>query len=1099
MPGEVFQFTTLTRVLGENVELAEALGIPEVSTLDDTERRCRAGLQAKARALLEDENLCPALSLHRRRIVAEVALDSIEVNFDPPRRSPDWLEPARVRVQFARWADDDLHHAFVPTMGIHVFATRPDLLPERVEQHVRLVLASQRKRVTLIQLAGLERVQDLRLGRLEVTAHRKTPKQIAGAAEASHEKTEALLKLAEQLSPVLTRSGGSELTSTVTAASKVPQAAFEMEAELRQLAEMLSGPHRRSILLVGPPGCGKTALVRELARRRSEFGFTRTPFWSTNGARLMTGPSGFGMWQERCQDMCREAAKTQAVIHLGNLGELLEVGKASRGEQSVGGFLRPWIARGELLAIAECAPDQLGMIERREPHLLGTFQQWTVPERTPQQTRAILNHAFNASLGKPPADANAVSTALDRLHQLHVRYATYSANPGRPVRFLKNVVADCFPEKNLTEAGVIAGFSRETGLPLVLLDDAVPLHLDETREWFARRVIGQPEAVDRVLDLLAIVKARLARPRKPLASFLFIGPTGTGKTEMAKALAEFLFSDSGRMVRFDLNEFSDSVSVQRLIGGPATGDAEGLLTARVREQPFSVVLLDEFEKADPSFFDLLLQILGDGRLTDAAGRVADFCNSVIVMTSNLGAQGFQRGPAGFRVDGSAPSHAQDHFSDAVRKFLRPEIFNRLDAVVPFRVLPPEVVLAIARRHLDLIHQRDGIRLRGVECRISEGVAEHLAQRGYDARYGARPLKRLIERELLVPLAEALNQYGKDTPLDANVGVDTGRIRVSVRTRERREREPDRVESSGGLAEAVIEQRRRVSRLLRCSATSKLEDEVTMIEALERRFARAKWKSPDMQARLAKLPGLRDCLQAISKLFERARHLETETLGALYQRETLDRALFAPELDALEAERRRLIQAVFRFQHGQPDDVVLAFYGQPRETLFEFAAAFRQLASEVGRVVAMDYFAPPPGGRSRATQLVRETPEHPDRFFASPPEKAIGVVMHLHGELVFPRFRAEAGLQLIKEKQREQVCLIEVAPLPFGTYEPPAGIERPGAIKSRGAPVCRVFDRTQSSVMDAILGERPWQGAGLARCLAVLIAERLDREIEQLTQ
>src|SRR6185436_19571465 len=209
------------------------------------------------------------------------------------------------------------------------------------------------------------------------------------------------------------------------------------------------------------------------------------------------------------------------------------------------------------------------------------------------------------------------------------------------------------------------------------LDDRVPLRLAETRDWFTGRVIGQPEAVNRALDLLATIKARLARPRKPLASFLFIGPTGVGKTEMAKELAEFLFGDAARLARFDLNEFSDPISVQRLIGGPASRDSEGLLTARVREQPFSVILLDEFEKADPAFFDLLLQILGDGRLTDAAGRVADFCNSVIVMTSNLGAQGFQRGSPGFHAEGRMTPDAQEHFTGALQKFLRPEIFNRL--------------------------------------------------------------------------------------------------------------------------------------------------------------------------------------------------------------------------------------------------------------------------------------------------------------------------------------------------------------------------------------------------------------------------------------
>src|SRR5262249_9301288 len=158
----------------------------------------------------------------------------------------------------------------------------------------------------------------------------------------------------------------------------------------------------------------------------------------------------------------------------------------------------------------------------------------------------------------------------------------------------------------------------------------------EARRWFAGRVIGQPEAVDLIVDLLATVKAGLARPRKPLASLLFIGPTGVGKTEMAKALAEFLFGSRQRLTRFDISEYADPLAVQRLIGGSFA--AEGLLTARVREQPFSVVLLDEFEKAHPQLFDLLLQVLGEGRLTDAAGRLADFSNAVVILTSNLGAE-----------------------------------------------------------------------------------------------------------------------------------------------------------------------------------------------------------------------------------------------------------------------------------------------------------------------------------------------------------------------------------------------------------------------------------------------------------------------------
>jgi ATP-dependent Clp protease ATP-binding subunit ClpA len=1108
MPNEVFQLPIAVRVLGEAVELAEALGFPELSALDDAERKWRSCLQAKVRATLEDHTLTPAISLHRRRIVSEVKLDSVELTFEPPKRSPAWEEPVRLCLQFVHWTEDELHHALVPVLGLHVFATRAGLLAERVEQHARLVLAGRDKQLTLKRLARLARVQSLQLSQLGVTANRKTPKQLAVAGEVAEEKKSVMEKLAEELPPEMPRAD-SKVEETAkpakAAPAHVPRAAFEMEKELDELAEILAGPRRRSVLLIGPPGCGKTALVRELARCRKDYGFGQTPIWSTSGARLMTGPIGFGMWQERCQQMCREAAKTNAILHLNNLAELLEVGKASRGEQSVGSFLRPWIARGEVLAIAECTDEQLAAIERNEPHLAGAFHKMTVSERMPQQTQVILDRVFAAAPGRDGPESAATRAGLDRLHQLHLRYATYSAKPGRPIRFLKNLLADKFPEKVITEEAVIAAFSRETGLPLVLLDDDLPLDIKATREWFAGRVIGQPEAGDRVVDLLIMIKARMARPRKPLASFLFIGPTGTGKTEMAKSLAEFLFGDPGRLVRFDLNEFSDPVSVQRLIGGPAAGDAEGLLTARVREQPFSVVLLDEFEKADASFFDLLLQVLGDGRLTDAAGRVADFCNSVIVMTSNLGAEGFRRGPAGFRAESEPGIEARDHFSEAVRKFLRPEIFNRLDAIVPFRPLARGVVLAIAQRHLGMIQQRDGIRLRPVEWQIEPEVGAHLAERGYDARYGVRPLKRALERELLVPLAEALNRYQKDTPLEARIGVVGRKIQIHLRAKKEEkprlsleDGEKEKENPEERLANLILAERRMISRLQRSRAASKVEDEVAILESLERRVAAMKWKSPQMQARLAALPKLRECLKAIGALAERARHLETEALGSFYQREPLEPVLLKPELEALEKERARLMQVLFRLQQEQPDDVVLAFYSEDHEMLFEFAAAYHTVAADLGQIIELNYFVPPPSARSKLTKLLRETPKKKELFFQSPPEKVIGIAFHARGDLFSSRFGSEAGLHVVKEKKKERTCLIETLKPPIESYEPPSGIERQGAIKARNASVCRTFDRDKDVLLDNVLGERPWGKVGLRWVAAQLTQERLKIAIESVT-
>jgi ATP-dependent Clp protease ATP-binding subunit ClpC len=1101
MANEVFELNAVTRVFADGVELAEALGFPEISALGDNERRWRTTLETKAKSILEDPLVSPAIQLHRRRAATKIELDEVELTLEPLSRAPDWQEPARVRFGFVRWAEGgELFQAFVPALGIQVFASRENLLRERVEKHIRLLLLGRRKRLGLAELAGLAGMAELKLGRAEAGANLKTPKQLAAHAETTRDEPSVLDKIAEELPPVIPRDSerAAEKTKSRKAALAPEPAAFEMEIELRTLADSLTGPHRRTVLLVGSPGCGKTALIRELARRRAEFGFAQTPFWSTSGPRLMTGPIGFGMWQERCQQMWSEAVKTRSILHLGQLSELLEVGRANRGQQSVGNFLRPWIARGELPVIAECAPEQLGAIEREDPHLLGAFSQLNVPDRTPEQTRAILGKVFDAAAGKAAAGtAAAAGIALDRLHLLHLRYATYSANPGRAVGFLRNLLCDRLPDKNLAEAGVIEAFSQQTGLPPMLLDDRIPLDLAGTNQWFARRVIGQPEAVECVINLLAMVKARLARPRKPLASFLFIGPTGTGKTELAKALAQFFFGNTSRLARFDLNQFNDAVSVQRLIGGPATGDTEGLLTARIREQPFSVLLLDEFEKADPGFFDLLLQILGDGRLTDAAGRVADFSNSIVVMTSNLGAQGFQRGAAGFRADGAITPHAREHFTAAVQKFLRPEIFNRLDAVVPFQPLPQEIVLSIAEKQINLIRQRDGLRLRPVQLSLPTEVGDHLARGGYDVRYGARTLKRSLERELLAPLAEALNRYAENLPLNAQVGVVDGLIKVAVKAKD--SSGPQKIEVTAELPGAIVAQRRRLGRLKNCSATASLENQVTLIRAMERRLTAKKWRGPEHQARFERLPKLRDCLEAIATLYERSQKLETGALCLLYQREEVEWHLFGPELESIADEARKLQWEVFRQAQGNPEDVIMAFFSEDRETLFDFAGAYERLGKELGKIMSLDYYVPPPAGRSSASAPVRETPKKPAEFWASPPQKVIGIVMHLRGDLFFPRFQDEAGVHKIKRKDVERFCLVETGSMPFDKYEPPEGTDRAGTIKKRSTDIRRIYDWNEKILRDPKLGQGPWREEDLKFCIAALLEERLNQVVEAMLE
>lgn len=1101
MPADSFQLRCLTRVLAEDAELTEALGLPEVSALEDPDKPGRPILAAKAQALLEDMELAPALSLHRRRVTDRLEADSLELEFKPPRRNPAWETPVRIVVHFVRWSEGGRHQAYIPAIGAHVCANRPNQLRQHVEEHVRLLLATDGEPLGLARLERLARIRELRVEELTIQPQRPTPRQLAAAGASPKDKAGVLNQLAEELPPSVTTPAEPGRKGTRTAAAV--DAAHGLEGELRQLADQIADVHRRSLLIVAPPGTGKTTLVRELARRRAEFGLAHTAFWSTSAARLMSGPIGFGMWQERCQNLCREIARARAILHLGNLAELAEVGKVTREGQSIAGFLRPWIARGDVFAIAEITPEQLAALGRTEPNLLSTFQSWPLRERSPEETRALLEAIWNAAPGKLTQPAGHTRAALDRLHLLHQRYATYSANPGRPVRFLRNLLADRFPDRSIGETDVLAAFSRETGLPAVLLDDDVPLALDDARDWFSQRVIGQPAAVERLLDLLALVKARLARPRKPLASFLFIGPTGTGKTEMARATAEFLFGDASRMVRFDLNEFADPISVQRLVGGAVTPGGEGLLTARVREQPFSVLLLDEFEKADPSFFDLLLQILGDGRLTDGAGRVADFCNCVIIMTSNLGAQGFHSGPVGFRTQESRRAEAGDHFSDAVRRFLRPEIYNRMDAIVPFLPLDHSVVLRIAHRHLDEIRRRDGLRYRPIELTLDETVARELAAEGYDLRYGARPLRRSIARTLLVPLAEALNHHPRETPLHAEVRWERGRPAVLVRpvhadprprTASRGETEPV-PGAEAELAQAIVRLRRRTAAIGPSTALSRIEDEISLLEAAERRQAARKTFEPASRARLERCRAIR---ASVLELQEEARRLESDLLLPLYQRQAVQTATLASRLGELKNRLLHVTRSLFKAQVTDPDRVVLAFLAEPREWLASFAGAYHRLAQQTASVTALSLFVPRSTNRRSSLQLNRLPLDHPQRWPDPFPENAWGVAFEVQGDLALPRLAPEAGLHIAREGRQERVAWIQAGQKDLDAFILPERIEQPGRIRSLGGDVCRTHLPLLERIKDSRLGERPCTEQGWEAALRLLVEERLHRQVEEAT-
>jgi ATP-dependent Clp protease ATP-binding subunit ClpB len=307
-------------------------------------------------------------------------------------------------------------------------------------------------------------------------------------------------------------------------------------------------------------------------------------------------------------------------------------------------------------------------------------------------------------------------------------------------------------KEELTEEDIAEVVSKWTGIPVSRLMEGEVKKLLRLEEALHRRVVGQDEAIRAVADAVRRARAGLKDPKRPIGVFMFLGPTGVGKTELARALAEFLFDDEDAMVRIDMSEYMEKHSVARLIGAPPgyVGYEEGgQLTEAVRRRPYCVILFDEIEKAHPDVFNILLQVMDDGRLTDGQGRTVDFRNTVIIMTSNVAGQYIQS-----MQDARVPwNTVQERVREVLREHFRPEFLNRIDEIIVFHPLEPEHIKKIVEIKVEQVAQR--LRERGIQLELTEAAKEYLARVGYDPVFGARPLLRTIQREVENPLARRI--------------------------------------------------------------------------------------------------------------------------------------------------------------------------------------------------------------------------------------------------------------------------------------------------------------------------------------------------------
>ncbi|QSQ24801.1 ATP-dependent Clp protease ATP-binding subunit [Pyxidicoccus parkwayensis] len=536
---------------------------------------------------------------------------------------------------------------------------------------------------------------------------------------------------------------------------------YGREALVREVVDTLEGREGAAIVLVGPPGSGKTALVHEVVGRltaKQDAAGTRRDVWRVDGNQFIAGMMYVGQWEARARGVVQELVEVGDLLYVDDLASLVYAGRTRNERTNVAQFIEPHLARGELTVLAESTPERFERVREEAPTFASLFRVVHVPALDARTTLPALLGTLRELEAESRTGAVRLSPlALETLLDLQQRFVAHEAFPGKAVRLLRRVVSRPGTEENglrrFTQEDVTAAMREQTGLPDFVLGSAPPKPREALERELAAQVAGQPEAVSAVVDAILTLQRSLQPPDKPLATYLFVGPTGVGKTETAKALARTLFGSEGRLVRFDMSEFVSASSITRLLGMPGAPDGE--LTTALRTQPFCVVLFDEVEKAHPRIFDALLQFLGEGRLTDGAGRTVDARQSVVVLTSNLGVReaaartGFAR----------TAESAEAHYLSSVRAFFRPEFFNRLDRVVPFRPLTPAALRVVVEHALESLLSRRGIRRGNVLVEVEPALLDLLVEQAYDPRYGARPLKRALERRLTVPLAHHLVRRG----------------------------------------------------------------------------------------------------------------------------------------------------------------------------------------------------------------------------------------------------------------------------------------------------------------------------------------------------
>jgi ATP-dependent Clp protease ATP-binding subunit ClpC len=548
--------------------------------------------------------------------------------------------------------------------------------------------------------------------------------------------------------------------------------AFYREETVNRLSNIIYQKQNSPIVLLGAEGVGKKSILEEAIWRycerhknkvRNDYHLEKV--WHIDPTRIIAGMSIVGQWQKRFESIldyvCKrrngfsfETGNTDKIL-IDNIIAMLRIGKSSQNDMTLSDVMKPYLEKRLVQMILIATPEEWKVLQEKDRRFADLFQVIRVEEPSLEvaakmifKQKNLLELEHGCQIGVP---------AISQLFSIHRNYLKSRALPGGIMKIL-NQLAVKYKFLPIDVDEIRVEFQQLSGLGKEIFDDNYLLENEDTRQRINAKLVGQPDAVDSLVDLVNMVKAKLNTPNKPLGSFMFIGPTGVGKTQAAKVLCNYLLENEDNLMRFDMNEFIDGGAVERLIGDYYNPD--GQLTGKVRFRPFGIILLDEIEKAHPTVHDLLLQVLDDGRLTDSLGRTVDFSNTIIIMTSNIGAREVDS-VVGFTANESTESEI---YRKSMENYFRPEFINRIDKIVIFKPLSLEHIFKIARLQINELLNRDGFVRRSTILNISPEALEWVANRGFDKRMGGRALKRQIEKDLTALSAEQLIQTDSNRPI-----------------------------------------------------------------------------------------------------------------------------------------------------------------------------------------------------------------------------------------------------------------------------------------------------------------------------------------------